>query len=177
MAKSLIDERVLRQRVRMLLDWKRLLEGQTARAPKSRLRTNRHLSDDQVEALLNGAAPPLIAGSELTPLMARDTGPKVKRRRPGPPRSMFWKVIGPPPRCGPNERYRAKLYHDAILTLMEGDYWRAAPPRERNHLRGLELRWRKRANGTDVRFNLVGNRSGGLARGDAFRLKVARGFS
>lgn len=101
---------------------------------------------------------------------SQDDGPRVAQKG----RARFWEVIGPQPRCAGGERWRAKLYHDAILRAMDAEEWLTWRRAEREQLRQLELRWRRRASGEDVRFNVVGNKAGTLPPEEREAVRRAR---
>lgn len=90
------------------------------------------------------------------------------RRRPESVAPMFssrvYEVLGPPPRgTNPND---AKQYHTLIVDLLAYDDLPISTGKfsrsERQGLQRLERRWRRRADGKDRRWNLVGARAGRL---------------
>lgn len=116
-----------------------------------------------------GGAAHDLDGGEIRGSLMTDDGD----REDGRVKAKFWKVLGRQPVCGPHERWRAKLYHQALVAAMEGPQWLTWTRREREHVRQLELRWRRRASGEDVRFELFGNKRGALTQREKDRLRAA----
>lgn len=161
----------VRERAQGLLRLKRALDDtharkrHKARSAGRRVKATRPLEEFDTGPLTALTAPK--TGYQY----ASDAGPRV------PPRARtakFWEVIGPQPLCTGNERWRAKLYHDAILRAMDSDEWLTWRRSEREQLRQLELRWRRRASGQDVRFDTVGNRVGRLKPEEREAVKRAK---
>lgn len=69
--------------------------------------------------------------------------------------------IGPTPDCGPADHDKAQRYWYKILQALDDDDERWTPS-ERIRLKAMEAKWRKRKDGRDPRFEMLGNRRGGL---------------
>lgn len=83
-------------------------------------------------------------------------------------RYTWHQITGPCPRVKWGDRNAAKDYLDRLLAAMDTGGW------NHSELAGLYIaikRWAARAQGLDHRYNLVGNRQGGL---DEFELKRLR---
>lgn len=68
-----------------------------------------------------------------------------------------------------NDAGAAVDYHLKILTLLEREGW---THQERTNLQRLEQRWGRRARGEDLRWSLVGSRSGRLPKTTERNLKA-----
>lgn len=74
--------------------------------------------------------------------------------------SAYREMLGSTPLCGAGDHRKAGAYWQAIVKALELDgQW---TPAERNRLRLMEKKWRKRAEGEDLRFEVVGNGVGGM---------------
>lgn len=74
--------------------------------------------------------------------------------------SAYRGMIGPTPVCAPGDHIQAGLYWQAIVKALETE--RQWTPAERTRLRLLERKWRARAVGEDIRFEVMGNGTGGM---------------
>jgi hypothetical protein len=71
--------------------------------------------------------------------------------------SAYRDQIGDTPVCRPGDHKKAELYWYKIKRALEQDDW---TPAERNRLYLLENKWRRRKDGNDPRFEVVGNLRG-----------------
>jgi hypothetical protein len=162
----------VRARAQGLLRIKTALEDTKARKRHGRRPRRRHpvsmKPPEEFDANpLTAVAPRLEATGYQ---YSHDAGPRQALRG----KARWWAAIGPQPQCEGGQRWRAKLYHDAILAAMDGDEWLSWTRAEREQLRQLELRWRARASGLDVRFNVVGNKAGMLKPEERIAVRRAR---
>lgn len=70
-------------------------------------------------------------------------------------------ILGPTPKCLPSDHLTAKIYLTRIEQAVEQGGWTRS---EWARLRALRAKWKARAGGRDPRFNLVGNKVGGLRK-------------
>ena len=100
--------------------------------------------DSQKGGLANPAHPEPLAA------------PPANGKRP----SAYYALIGAAPHCGPGDTPIARLFLGRILNALELHDWTQD---ERNRLRLLRDKWRRRAEGNDPRFQAVGTRAGRVA--------------
>lgn len=167
------DDPALRERAKALVRLQHAVQDVNAkrgRRGSRRVRGKRLKPVLPVEEFAQGP----LTGAEMAVrtgyAYSTDAGP----RRPARGRAAFWKVIGPVPLCEGGQRWRARLYHEAILRAIESDDWLAWPRSEREQLRQLELRWRSRAAGLDIRFETVGNKIGSLTPSEREAVRRAK---
>ena len=80
-------------------------------------------------------------------------------------------ILGPTPKCRPSDHISAKSYLIRIEHAIELGGWTRS---EWRRLHALEKKWRHRANGTDPRFNIAGNKSAGLNKLDTANIRDRR---
>jgi len=74
--------------------------------------------------------------------------------------SAYYALIGAAPHCGPADTPTARSFLGRILAALELHDWTQD---ERNRLRLLRDKWKRRAEGKDPRFQAVGTRAGRVA--------------
>jgi hypothetical protein len=77
----------------------------------------------------------------------------------------YREMIGERPELGPGDVDGARLYHSRIVAAIEkGESDGCWTDSETCRLKRMELKWRRRAEGLDARFQILGNRNGGTPR-------------
>ncbi len=72
-------------------------------------------------------------------------------------RAAYAHHLGPPPQCKPGDTQRARFFFIEICNIIARGGWSHA---EQNSLYNMRNKWRRRANGDDMLFNIRGNRTG-----------------
>jgi hypothetical protein len=78
--------------------------------------------------------------------------------------SAYRTLLGPRPECGPGDRSAAGLFWMKIRQALKQGGW---TPGEWGRLYALERKWRKRRNGEDPRFEVMGTSTGRPSPGQA----------
>lgn len=93
---------------------------------------------------------------------AKDTRAAAVVQHLAPTRLSIWaKLGGPAPSCGPGDTTTAMVFYRKVTRLLEAGGHTAS---ERAALTDLAAKWGPRALGTDARFNIVGTMVGRLPR-------------
>ena len=87
--------------------------------------------------------------------------------------SRFREALGPPPTIEPGDHEAARAYVDRIIAVAAQDGWTRV---ERKTLSQLKMRWRRRADGRDPRFEVAGNRAGRLTADEQTRIERLSGL-
>ncbi|KKK67033.1 hypothetical protein LCGC14_2958110 [marine sediment metagenome] len=86
-------------------------------------------------------------------------------------KSAYANMLGSPPVCAPRDfRAAASFLHKVEDAIRRGGWTR----NEWRRLYGMRTKWTARANGTDERFRLAGNRRTGLTSRDTRHLTMVR---
>lgn len=85
--------------------------------------------------------------------------------------SAYRSITGNRPLCGPKDYGAANLYLSRIRAAMAEGGW---SPGEWGRLHTLEETWRKRAEGKDPVFEVMGNRGGRMSEGELQRVETVR---
>lgn len=86
------------------------------------------------------------------------------------PRSAYSLIVGDVPILTPGDRHGAEMFLMQIERAIEQGGWTRA---EWNRLYRMREKWKARAQGKCARFNLFGNRQGGLNKQEQRRLRQA----
>lgn len=124
------------------VDTGRKTAGKSPAAPKPRL-TDRELED----------IVPHLRGAEVEDTEWRKAHPNSQLR------SAYLSIVGENPEAGPGDHRLAEGILVRIKRAQEHGGWTRS---EWSRLRKMELKWRLRLSGRDFRFELVGNKRGGL---------------
>jgi hypothetical protein len=101
--------------------------------------------------------------------MTRPTNTRAGRIAKAAPPATQSRYLGLLPRlkCGPGDHRAARAMVEKITELLEKK-WK---PNEQRRLRKMQTKWKRRAEGRDARFELVGNVAGRLAKDVAGQAK------
>lgn len=81
----------------------------------------------------------------------------------------FYDVIGQAPSCQPGDHATALAFvHRIEAAMLDKDRWNE---NDKTRLRALRQQWRRRAEGRDPRFELVGTRDGRLTADEEYKLR------
>jgi hypothetical protein len=88
-------------------------------------------------------------------------------------RSAYLSIVGENPDLHPGDTKSASEVVERIRAALRRGGWTRA---ESRRLKRMRVKWERRAKGTDARFNVVGNRRGGLTTDEERRIAENRRF-
>ena len=89
-------------------------------------------------------------------------------------RARFEDLVGPAPQCSPGDRDAARAYLDRIEAALAEGGW---TPGTRVRLHRLRTKWRSRASGRDIRFEVMGNASRFATEEERARMRMLSDLS
>ena len=86
----------------------------------------------------------------------RDPQPRLRKDRHREAYQRYDEMVGPVPLCSPGNRRLAREFLDKIEAAIAARGW---PPTLQNRLYRMREKWQLRADGRDIRFEIMGNAS------------------